>query len=849
MKEYKEHGQEASITVFLSLVLLLILSLVMTVIEGARQTTAKVFAERALSTSMDSVLAGFYGPLMEEYHLLGLDCPQEDSSYGYGEIANSMEEYMSYTLNPGRGIYGAGNRLNLYSTSLDWVELISGTSLVDHKGEVFIHEVTEYMKYRSIGDAAEFLLDKASLLEQPKKVSVLYEEKARLEEKLVTIDEGILALMRYIDGLSTGRTGLTKGKGGTLKTEECFVKQILYGTPTMESTGINNELVFFVLENQYTDPSKAFDIIDDSFIRLNEVIIAIGVLEASLESVQRQIEEESSTLKQLEATLDNNKKESKAESKEKSINDAESIEEDINEAEDRISGLGDEANAIRADIDAYREEQMSCINTIISNGNNLYELVSGSLDASEQAIIELEEVIETAKNVEPQIKAYESNLDNKKEGLDAEIYDSLKEGLEELKRYEINNSYGYDFSRMKDIVTNDYNVLTSCLDSLNKGYQAMSTEEYISAKDAYYVACQKLLNYETKGLDLNYSTLVLEDKDSPDFLGGIKDIIEEGITGLVIDPKTISDNEISDERLPSIIDMRSEDEKSFSFSGLLKNLKIGGKDSGTDGLFGSFGDYSLGALIGEGSNEIVERLLVQGYINEHFNGFPVKNEVKEGRKPSVLTYEREYLIYGQTSDKDNLEAIIGRLILLRTLLNFTTILGDKEKWNEAKSIATKLVGFTGLPILVAITQGILMILLALASALVDTCALLIDKEVPILKKKVNLKYSDLLMLTRDVIRKKATSYKDDKGLAYNDYLSLFLYLTNQRKLSYRMMDLIQENINMRYGTDISLQNCMFGYESEAEFHIKPLFTVFSFVDKYINKNNDRHLIIRAQCSY
>ena len=849
MKEYKEHGQEASITVFLSLVLLLILSLVMTVIEGARQTTAKVFAERALFTSMDSVLAGFYGPLMEEYHLLGLDCPQEDSSYGYGEIAESMEEYMSYTLNPSRGIYGAGNRLNLYSTSLDWVELISGTSLVDHKGEVFIHEVTEYMKYRSIGDAAEFLLDKASLLEQPKKVSVLYEEKARLEEKLVTIDEGILALMRYIDGLSTGRTGLTKGKGGTLKTEKCFVKQILYGTPTMESTGINNELAFFVLENQYTDPSKAFDIIDDSFIRLNEVIIAIGVLEASLESVQRQIEEESSTLKQLEATLDNNKKESKAESKEKSINDAESIEEDINEAEDRISGLGDEANAIRADIDAYREEQKSCINTIISNGNNLYELLSGSLDASEQAIIELEEVIETAKNVEPLIKAYESNLDNKKEGLDAEIYDSLKEGLEELKRYEINNSYGYDFSRMKDIVTNDYNVLTSCLDSLNKGYQAMSTEDYISAKDAYYGACQKLLNYETKGLDLNYSTLVLEDKDSPDFLGGIKDIIEEGITGLVIDPKTISDNEISDERLPSIIDMRSEDEKSFSFSGLLKNLKIGGKDSGTDGLFGSFGDYSLGALIGEGSNEIVERLLVQGYINEHFNGFPVKNEEKEGRKPSVLTYEREYLIYGQTSDKDNLEAIIGRLILLRTLLNFTTILGDKEKWNEAKSIATKLVGFTGLPILVAITQGILMILLALASALVDTCALLIDKEVPILKKKVNLKYSDLLMLTRDVIRKKATSYKDDKGLAYNDYLSLFLYLTNQRKLSYRMMDLIQENINMRYGTDISLQNCMFGYESEAEFHIKPLFTVFSFVDKYINKNNDRYLIIRAQCSY
>ncbi len=838
MKEYKEHGQEASITVFLSLVLLLILSLLMTVIEGARQTTAKVFAERALFTSMDSVLAGFYGPLMEEYHLFGLDCTQEDTSNTYGEIAQSMEDYMSYTLNPGRGIYGAGNRLNLYSTSLESVEVISGTSLVDYKGEVFIHEVTEYMKYRSVGDIAEFLLDKASLLEQPKKVSALYEEKVKLEEKLVTIDEGILALMRYIDGVSTGRKGLLKGKGGTLKTERCFVKQILYGTATMESTGINNEMVFLALENRYADPSNAFNMIDNSFIRLNEVIIAIGVLEASLESIQKHIEEENSVLEQLQETLANNKKENK-----------ESIEESIHEAEDRISGLGDEAEAISADIDAYREEQKSCINTINSNGNNMYELVSGSLTASEQALLELEQVIETAKNAEPLIKAYESNLDNKKEELDAEIYDSLEEGLEELKRYDINNSYGYNFPRMKDIVTNDYNVLTSCLDSLDNGYQAMLNDDYISAKEAYKGAYQRLLDYETRGLDINYSTLVLEDKDSPDFLGGMKDLIEEGIISLVIDPKIISNSEISDDKLPSIIDMLSEDEKGFSFSGLLKKLKIGGRDSGTDGLFGSFGDYSLGALIGEGANEIVERLLVQGYINEHFDRFPVKDEEMEGRKPSVLTYEREYLLYGKAFDKDNLEAIIGRLILLRTLLNFTTILGDKDKWNEAKSIATKLVGFTGLPILVAITQGILMILLALASALVDTCALLIGKEIPILKKKVELKYSDLLMMTREAIRKKADTYKDDKGFSYNDYLSLFLFLTNQRKLSYRMMDLIQENINMRYGTDISIQNCAFAYEAEAKFHIKPLFTAFSFMNKYINTNNDKTLIIRAECSY
>ncbi len=62
---------EGSITVFLSLILLLILSLIMGIVEGARVNTARIFAARALTTAMDSVLAEFYDPLMEEYHLLG----------------------------------------------------------------------------------------------------------------------------------------------------------------------------------------------------------------------------------------------------------------------------------------------------------------------------------------------------------------------------------------------------------------------------------------------------------------------------------------------------------------------------------------------------------------------------------------------------------------------------------------------------------------------------------------------------------------------------------------------------------------------------------------------------------
>lgn len=842
MKKYREHiSQEASITVLLSLVLLLILSLVMTVIEGARRTTAMVFAERALTTSMDSVLAGFYGPLLQEYHLLGLDNPYEEEADKYLDITQKIQEYMSYTLYPSSGIDKEVKLLGLYPCSIESVEVTNATRLVDHQGEVFIHEATEYMKYRTIGDAAEFFLDKLSLLEQPKKVSVLYEEKAKLEEKLVVIDEGVLALMKYVDGVSTGKNGLKKTKKGNIKAESDFIKKILFEHPTMNSVGINNETVFLSLKDKYIDPSIACSLISYSLERVESLLASIAILESRLMANKERIETEYMELEQLEDTLDN--------SIEADKDCEESIKESIQEVNDKIAELYDERDAIQQDIGIYKNEKMDNINTIIVQGEDVYKLISGSLMASKEAIKELDQIIKAADETEPLIKSYEKNVAMKKEELESEIYENLEEGLDEIKRYQVNEGNGYDFFHMKELISKNYSTLEACLDYLDKGYEAISAEEYIKAKEEFSNAYQELLAYDIEGLNIDYSTLVIDEEDSPDFLESIRGLIKEGIVGLVIDPNTISEREMSSSLLPSVIDMLSEDEESFSFSRLFKDMKIGDKEGATGGLFGSFGNYSLASLIGNAADEMLERLLIQGYIKEHFNRFSIKKEEIERNKPSVLSYEREYLISGKMSDKGNLEAVIVRIILIRTLLNFTTILADKEKWKEAKSIASTLVGFTGLPILIAITQGILMILLAFATSLVDTCALLNDKELPIIKKEIDLEYSDLLLLTRENIHKKAASYTEERGFSYNDYLTLFLCISNQRKLSYRIMDLVQENINIRYGTSVSLQNCIFGYEAKIKYKIKPLFTSFSFIRNYLSTNPYESHIIYAECSY
>ena len=840
-KRVSNQDYQASITIYLSLVLLLILSLVMTIIEGARQTTARVFAERALTTSMDSILAEFYGPLMEEYHLLGLDSSYGEDTYKELEIISKMEDYMSYTFMPKQGLGKANKQLDLYGITLDSVDILGKTTFMDYQGELFIHQITEYMKYKELGNVAEFLLNKASLLEQPQKISYLYNEKLKLEEELVAIDEGILALMKHIDGISTGKKGIKRNKDGSIKTNEDFVKRIIYDTPTKESTGINNDLVFQALKNQYVDPSTYFSVIEDAFIKIAEIEVIIDQLVNSLQMIDKEIDEANESLKQLEeilSNLDNKDKEGKK-----------ALKKEIKNLKKDISNLKDEKDEVNKDIKTHNKEIDNYIDVIGSQSDIIRSLATECKNQSHKAISELEDIIKTAKKAEPMIISYEENLDNAKEGLNEELIESLEDNLKELKQYQLDNKAGYDFLRMKEILNYDIEVLESCIKNLDEGDKLVKDMNFVSAKDSYISADTKLRSYEISGLNIDYSTLVVNNEESPDFIDGIKNLVEEGILSLVIDLDSISNKEIIPDNLPSTIYSLLEGEQGFSFSSLLSNMKIGSKDSGMTGLFGSFGDASIGSLIGDALEEIAENILIQEYISQHFYKYPSSGESTKAYKPSALAYEREYLLFGKMTDKDNLEAIIIRIILIRTLLNFTTILTDKELVKEAKSIASVLVGFTGLPILVSITQCILMVLLAFVSALVDACALLMGKELPILKKKVDLNYLDILLVSREMIKKEASSYKDEGGFSYNDFLTLFLYLTNEKDLTYRMMDLAQENINLRYGSKFSFENCLFAYEVEAKFSIKPLFTTFSFVQKHITGNINEPLILKAEYSY
>lgn len=837
----KVNKTEGSITVFLSLVLLLILSLVMTIIEGARVNTAKVFAERSLTTAMDSVTAEFYGPLMEEYHLLALDSGYGTNALQEEEIKNRLEDFMSYTFDPDKGFQE--DRWELYDISTENITMMNYTGLMEYQGELFINEAVEYEKYRELGNGLEHLLNKMSLLEKPKKVSYIYEEKSKVEEELVAIDEGILALMKHLDGISTNKKGLKTAKDGTLKTEPYFVKKICYGEPSQEKVGINQTNIYNVLKTQYIDPSKVFASIDHNLNLIEESIQKIKKLQEDIKAVNVQLQAAYEALSELSSLL-------------VGLKDKASIValgSQLESCEREISGLESKYAKIQKDLEYYENVKRTAYEEIFSAVAQFRELSMGLMFHITEAQHEINSILKASEKADPLIGHYEEILSQEKDELGSELYDGLEEGIKEIKRYQTGNQEGYDFHRMKVILEHDNMVLGALDYNISRGEQALSAQDFQSARESFREADRLLQTYQTEGLKLDYSTLVIRKETDLDPLSAMETLIGDGLTGLVIDTEKISKSELKSEMLPSALAALSgEGESGFDFTSFFGDVAIGGKNTGMGNLFGSFGDYNTTSLLGEGVNRATEHLLFQSYLQEHFYQYPTEGETEGARKPSTLSYEQEYLLLGKSSDKENLVSVISKIIFLRTILDFTVLLGDKAKWAEAKSLAAALVGFTGLPILVSITQTLLMILLAFAEALVDTCALLIGKEIPVLKNKITLAFYDLLKLNRSFIQSRASSYPTEQKLlsfGYSDYIKLFLFFKNKEEVSYRAMDLIQENIRLRYEDTFRISNCLYGFETEAKFNIEPKFSMFSYVHDYFQDSSIFKHSVKSEYSY
>ena len=464
------------------------------------------------------------------------------------------------------------------------------------------------------------------------------------------------------------------------------------------------------------------------------------------------------------------------------------------------------------------------------------------------------------ESCESKLGKFEGYLQGKKSKLDDGSYKAVTDELSELKDYLYHvDESGVDTSIIGNVMAMR-NCLATNLKALEKTVELAPILDEVQEPDLnkrqlkIEEAIKAYDNYTIKPLEFDYNNLKTEEKEeSP--VGSLSSLVENGICDLILsDASSLSKTTLKNNRLPSHSAIREEE----STDGEELNGDLADRISDSDGDGGDMtssmeeyeticknADTESGAI-----NDIARRVLLNAYGTTYFKNYATKNKLKKSdnrleavlSKDSVMQYEQEYLIMGGETDADNVKDVISRTVFIRTAMNYLSLLTDSTARNKAFVTATAMVGFTGCAPLVTVLKHIILMGWGFEEALVDVGALMQGKSVPLFKKpsSFSVQYVELVTISKAMIQGKVKKIKDDTGmlsLTYEDYLNFYMFMVGPDILSYRMMDLVQENTRLRYKEDFLMDKGVFGLEVSMEYEIPTKFINIPLISSLIGKNH------------
>ncbi|MDE6851670.1 MAG: hypothetical protein K2J67_04165, partial [Lachnospiraceae bacterium] len=189
---------------------------------------------------------------------------------------------------------------------------------------------------------------------------------------------------------------------------------------------------------------------------------------------------------------------------------------------------------------------------------------------------------------------------------------------------------------------------------------------------------------------------------------------------------------------------------------------------------------------------------------------------------------------GSKQERDNLQGIINRLLIIRTTMNYAYVHSNAALQAESLATATKIAGALGLPVLVTAIQQTILLILSVEESCVDITALLNGKAVPVIKNASNFKmtYPEICSVNKTVFQAKASKYQDSGQtwksgvLDYQQYLWLLLMMVPEKSLRLRIYDLIQDDLQVRCNATFSLEQCISGIQYQIQFLMPFLWSGF-----------------------
>lgn len=188
------------------------------------------------------------------------------------------------------------------------------------------------------------------------------------------------------------------------------------------------------------------------------------------------------------------------------------------------------------------------------------------------------------------------------------------------------------------------------------------------------------------------------------------------------------------------------------------------------------------------------------YILEHCGNY---RETIDG---CALQYEAEYILFGMRDDRENLEQMTERLVLLRAAADLAAIHGVESCTRMADLIAEVLDFFLGIPM--TVTRELILVIWSYAEAIQDVKTLYKGGKVPILKSASNWQTS--FSILGNIGGSGGSS--GGSGIDYAMYLRFFLLAADRSDpdtVTERLMNIMELDVTKAQGgTPLYMDWCL-----------------------------------------
>ena len=131
------------LTVYMALCLTVLLSLFLTLIDGARRNGAALEAACVADIGLQSILAEYHRELLEQYNLFAIDSSYGTSGYGIGNTEAHLIRYLEKNVSLDEVFLSSFFYRDFLGLQVDGVEMTGVSIFSDNKGDVFRRRCAE----------------------------------------------------------------------------------------------------------------------------------------------------------------------------------------------------------------------------------------------------------------------------------------------------------------------------------------------------------------------------------------------------------------------------------------------------------------------------------------------------------------------------------------------------------------------------------------------------------------------------------------------------------------------------------------------------------------------------------